>query len=216
MERHIVQRDEVKRRLQDAFNEQEKKKTAWENREFLSLAYKSNLDLAAWIVITGLKSDDRGRCGYYTVSKEMIEFIGWEENDINGRPEYEQVDMLQQNNARLVFPCTPKQLIQFIDNDVSGCLGVVPEAFREAVNKPMTDTERRIDQIVKMAIKKYPSPLEIPAGGKTAIRKELERENPALFGKFGLSSFNALWVEASTKRGLVRMADSEKFSKRGD
>ena len=118
------------------------------------LARKPKLDRNDWTDITGLdpekpvESDDRDRLGMYLITDEAISFCGWDEDFIRSQPVRLRSDMRRQNNHRLTFPCTPRELVEFVDADVnfSGCLyDSLPAGFREAVaashesNDPQSD-----------------------------------------------------------------------------
>lgn len=115
---------------------------AWDNRDMSELARKPKLDRNDWTDITGFDpdkpvgSDEPDRLGMYLITDEAISFCGWDEDFIRSQPVRLRSDMRRQNNHRLTFPCTPRELVEFVDADVhfSGCLyDSLPDGFRKAV-----------------------------------------------------------------------------------
>lgn len=101
-----------------------------------ALAENKQLRLPDWIEISGIKMDEEGKERRYKITKEGIRFIGWPEDLIKIYPPLEQADMLRQNEAPgLTFPCTPNELVDFVDSDAGSMFGslFVPDVFRDAV-----------------------------------------------------------------------------------
>lgn len=101
-----------------------------------SLAKKEFLNLADWIEITGfgIGNDEQIR---YNISADGVRFIGWPSDLIESSPPLEQAMMLQQNEEPgLMFPCTPRQLVDFVDSEAGSMFGslFVPDSFRDAVS----------------------------------------------------------------------------------
>ncbi len=99
------------------------------------LASKKHLRLGDWIEITGLGIGDED---HYTTTEKSIRFIGWPDDFISSFPPHEQADMVRQNaEPGLAFPCTPKELLDFVDNGAGRLYGsfLVPDEFRNAVNQ---------------------------------------------------------------------------------
>lgn len=97
------------------------------------LASKKQLGLGDWIEITHIGVADEK---HYTATAKGIRFNGWGEEIISSRPTDEEADMRQQNEERgLAFPCTPKELIEFVDSGAGRLYGsfLVPDEFRNAV-----------------------------------------------------------------------------------
>jgi len=97
------------------------------------LAGKKHLGLADWIEITGMGVADES---HYKISKEGIRFIGWDEEAICSSPSDDQPNLIRQNEEPgLVFPCTPKELLDFVDSGTGSMFGsfFVPDEFRRTV-----------------------------------------------------------------------------------
>jgi len=129
---------------------------AWEDRERTSQAIKSGLRLEDWIEITGIvPTGDNGSFGMYFISPDAISFKGWNAEHINASPVYDQPDMHRQNQHRLVFPCTPQELVNFIDSDVSGDLfDSLTDDFRASVARLPTTSGTMSDAALGSATRK--------------------------------------------------------------
>lgn len=104
-----------------------------------ALAKQDQLFLADWVEITGAKMDKEGKECHYKITKEGVRFVGWPDDFMRDFQPLEQAEMLRQNEAPgLTFPCTPNELVDFIDSDAGSMFGnlFVPEVFRNAVKSP--------------------------------------------------------------------------------
>jgi hypothetical protein len=97
------------------------------------LASKEQLGLPDWIEITGIGIDDES---HYTISEKSVCFNGWSEETIRSAPSKQQPDLIRQNEELcLAFSCTPKEMLDFIDNGAGRLFGsfFVPDEFRTTV-----------------------------------------------------------------------------------
>ncbi len=131
----MKRQEEVKARLEALAAE----RSEWGARDRAIHHDKPELFLADWIDITGITSETPGsdKYGMYRVTADAIYFSGWTDEFIRAQPVNVQPEMLRQNSHALPFPCSPKELIAFVDADseFSGCLyGSITDEFREAVS----------------------------------------------------------------------------------
>lgn len=145
---------EVSARLKALAVEQDE----WESRNRSILHSKPELFLADWIEITGITPEDHNsdRYGMYRVTADAVCFSGWADDFIKAQPTRSQPEMLRQNSHRLNFPCSPRELIAFVDadDDLSGCLyGSVSEEFREAVSLLPEQYDQQSDASLGAAIR---------------------------------------------------------------
>ena len=90
----------------------------------------SELFLEHWIELTGIGI---GECRPYLICVDSITFIKWDDAFIAAAPRDWQRDMVRDNRTapQLTFPCTPTELMQFIDTAVGAHRFSVPDAFRQ-------------------------------------------------------------------------------------
>lgn len=97
------------------------------------LAHKRQLGLGDWIEITCIGIDgDR----HYTISGKGVYFNGTDKDTIHSSPIHLQANMVRQNEEDgLAFPCTPRELIDFVDSGAGRLSGsfLIPCEFRDAV-----------------------------------------------------------------------------------
>lgn len=79
------------------------------------LAAEPLLAIRNWLELTGI---GLGRYGQYTVSSEGIRFKKFPDEDMAGLPPSEQEALLGANEkyGSMVFPCTPIELLTFVDS----------------------------------------------------------------------------------------------------
>ncbi|MBA4243049.1 MAG: hypothetical protein C0452_03935 [Pseudomonas sp.] len=193
-------------KLADMLGELIDQRDSWERREQPHLP-TGEIDIAAWVKITGI---GLGKHGQYQITENGVSFKGWATQQIAEAPVWQQPDMLAENEHRLTFPCTPQQLLDFVRGDVSGCLSSVEQSVEALISSEPTLVEARIGQILASCKKLGYAPLNIPYGGKTAI-KSLCLATPK---QFTAATFDKAW-KVATSSGRVRMADSDKYAGRG-
>jgi hypothetical protein len=96
------------------------------------LANQHELSLSHWIELVGLGI---GRHESYDIGRNGIAFRNWEDDFIAASPIEWQADMERDIEIapRLKFPCTPAELVEFVDTAIGIHCFNVPEAFRLAV-----------------------------------------------------------------------------------
>lgn len=113
--------------------EEERIREANQPERMKLLASKKQLGLGDWIEITDIGIGDED---HYTITEKSICFIRWTDEFIRSFSIHEQADMVR-NNAEpgLDFPCTPRELLDFVDNGAGRLYGSfhVPDEFRNAV-----------------------------------------------------------------------------------
>ncbi|WP_291981812.1 hypothetical protein [Candidatus Accumulibacter sp. ACC005] len=123
----------------------------------IELARAPCLQAGDWIELSGV---GLGKYAHYYVEESGIRFVKWDEQALISAPRGWQPPMLRDNDTSpLLFPCTPCQLLLFVD---TLCAGVhpfcVPNAFRQAVAgsaKPADKEQRGLDE--KQSIHAEPS-----------------------------------------------------------
>ncbi len=194
------------KQLTDMLRELTDQRDDWEKRELPNLP-TGEIDISAWMKLTGV---GLGSYGQYLISERGVSFKGWTADQLAEAPVWQQPDMLAENEHRLTFPCTPQQLLDFVRGDVSGCLSSVEQSVEALISSEPTLVEARIGQILASCKKLGYAPLNIPYGGKTAI-KSLCLATPK---QFTAATFDKAW-KVATSSGRVRMADSDKYAGRG-
>ncbi len=108
----------------------------------IELAHSPHLGIADWTELTGVGC---GKCGSYLIAAEAVAFGKWTEREIRDASVDRQVKMHRDNEAiPLKFPCTPVDLIQFIDAAPPGSHSFsLPDVFRQA----MTESEQTTDTL---------------------------------------------------------------------
>ena len=103
--------------------------------DWIALANKAALDIADWIRLTDTKINPEVKTGDYEISRTGVRVRPYSEDQIARAPASEQAWMLDAEKAtQLHFPCTPSDLLRFIDHDDGlGVFFVVPDEFRDAV-----------------------------------------------------------------------------------
>ncbi|MBO3702841.1 MAG: hypothetical protein J5W83_09905 [Candidatus Accumulibacter sp.] len=98
----------------------------------LELARSTCLQVADWIELTGVRL---GEHEHYLVEQSSVRFVKWSDEAITDAPTGWQPAMLRDNRTLpLPFPCTPEQLLQFVDTLRVGVHAFgVPDVFRQAV-----------------------------------------------------------------------------------
>jgi len=98
----------------------------------VALARSPFLEAADWIELTGVNSGEYSLC---LVGQSGVRFIGFDNDTITLSPRSWQPFMLRDNDTPpLSFPCTPKELLLFVDTLHAGVHAFsVPDAFRQAV-----------------------------------------------------------------------------------
>ena len=108
----------------------------------IELAHSHELRIADWTSLTGIGI---GVHWSHLVTTEGVAFRNWTEPEITEASVDQQVDMHRDNEAiPLKFPCTPVDLIQFIDAAPPGSHSFsLPDVFRQA----MTESEQTTDTL---------------------------------------------------------------------
>ncbi|RDE49571.1 MAG: hypothetical protein DVS81_15940 [Candidatus Accumulibacter meliphilus] len=98
----------------------------------IELAGAPCLQAADWIELSGV---GLGKYTHYYVEESGIRFVKWDEQALISAPRGWQPPMLRDNDTPpLLFPCTPCQLLLFVDTLRAGVNAFsVPDAFRRAV-----------------------------------------------------------------------------------
>ncbi|MEF8756424.1 MAG: hypothetical protein V5B60_21210 [Accumulibacter sp.] len=113
----------------------------------LELARSTCLQVADWIELTGVRL---GKHEHYFVEQSSVSFVKWSDEAITDAPTGWQPAMLRDNKTLpLPFPCTPEQLLQFVDTLHVGVHAFrVPDAFRQAVSEsvPTANTAPQVPE----------------------------------------------------------------------
>lgn len=148
----------AQRALQDGFDKVMREKAGEQNFEAktsavnlshercIELARKPELRIADWNDLTGIR---RGKLCTYQITTEGVYFIPWDDELIRSAPTSEWDSEMSRDNEQppLLFPCTPRDVLHFIDTARADLYGFsVPDAFRQAVSEiaPTTDTPPRV------------------------------------------------------------------------
>lgn len=113
--------------------EEERMREANQPARMRLLASQKHLGLGDWIEITDIGIGDED---HYTITEKCIRFIGWTDEFIRSLSPHEQADMVRYKaEPGLAFPCTPKELLDFVDSGAGSFYGsfIVPDEFRNAV-----------------------------------------------------------------------------------
>lgn len=151
------------------------------------LASQDRLGLGDWIEIFGVGIKDAPR---YTITAEGVSFDVWDEGFFASYPPHQQTSVLRQNGEPgLLFPCTPRELLDFVDNGAGRLFGSfhVPEEFRNAVAKrgrsPKPDARTELAEAKLARTEKIPGTLPKTANGRLGVQAaweiELELGRPA-------------------------------------
>lgn len=196
------------------------------------LARQQSLDISDWLEITDIHI---GSHGEYSIGADGVHFhpnadsaeSGWSAEQIaealphglRERKSEAQKKMLADNTSLLLFPCTPKQLVEFVlTRDVSGDLhGALPGPFIAAVYA--RDSQQQCVSAPKEAshghLLAVAGLLELllddsrPRYTQGSIAEEIKARHPDWRGASD-SSLTKLFAEA---RAAAKDADSEALSK---
>ncbi|POD74577.1 hypothetical protein BKM17_17465 [Pseudomonas syringae group genomosp. 3] len=195
------------------------------------LLNKGELDLADWIEITKI---DAGMWGSYKIMPAGIFFHpngefsepGWRYDQLTSAAPTYDIDLkmvlpkhevghqlARQNRTRLLFPCTAKQLIDFVspENDICGSLfGCLPKGFCECVEAPRPLQEQRVDAFLDYCRQLDYPPLAIPYSGKAAIKIKCLS---GTLGRFTSDTFKKAWQQA-TKDGFIQVVNRDAYARR--
>lgn len=97
------------------------------------LARERKLHIDHWIELTGVGV---GQHESYFVANDRVAFRKWEDDFIAAAPKKTwQVEMLNDNRVapELAFPCSPQELLTFVDTAIGIHCFMVPDAFRAVV-----------------------------------------------------------------------------------
>jgi hypothetical protein len=105
----------------------------------IELAGAPCLQAADWIELSGV---GLGKYTHYYVEESGIRFVKWDEQALISAPRGWQPPMLRDNDTPpLLFPCTPCQLLRFVDTLRAGVHAFsVPDAFRQTVAEITQET----------------------------------------------------------------------------
>ena len=105
----------------------------------IELARAPRLQAGDWIELSGV---GLGKYTHYYVEESGIRFVKWDEQALISAPRGWQPPMLRDNDTPpLLFPCTPCQLLLFVDTLRTGVHAFsVPDAFRQAVTEMAQQT----------------------------------------------------------------------------
>ncbi|WP_286974326.1 hypothetical protein [Pseudomonas sp.] len=148
-----------------------------DNKRATELASQQCLQITDWLEITNIGLGQFGAykiesTGVYFHPNESSDNHGWSDEQIEETGSSYTVDentksvllvkpraanhgqMLTDNNSRIEFPCTPRQLLDFIEGNVSGCLfGCLPETFVSAVEKTPPQPDSSSDAALGAAVR---------------------------------------------------------------
>lgn len=195
------------KRLTDMLRELTDQRDDWERRELPNLP-TGEIDISAWVKITGI---GLGSYGQYLISERGVSFKGWTTDQIAEAPAWQQPDMLAENEHRLSFPCTPQEFLDFVRDDVSGCLAQLEQLADALISTKPDITEERIKVILAACGRLGYDPLSIPYAGKIAI-KNICLDTPGLY--FTEETFKKAYSKASTTK-RIRHSGREKYTGRG-
>ncbi|MDF5892383.1 hypothetical protein P4A93_12170 [Pseudomonas syringae pv. syringae] len=207
----------------------------------LDFAQKHDLDLDDWLELTEIPIGQFGAyridsAGVFFHPNETSEEHGWNAEQVKsagsvyemgknvqpaslGLSQAKQVlakaqnqkQMRQDNKSRLTFPCTPQELVDFFDTDVSGDLfGCLPEDFRAAVGRSPSIHQRRITKILSVCAELGFAAMAIPHSGKSAIKQKCL---PIVALRFTESTFEDTWKKAR-KLDLVCLENRDAYAHR--
>jgi len=140
-----------RRQFEDAFNavrepvdEARRCASALSGERCTELANLHALSLSHWIELVGLGI---GRHESYDIGRNGIAFRNWEDDFIAASPIEWQADMERDIEIapHLKFPCTPAELVEFVDSAIGIHCFSVPEAFRQALVATITSEHNRSD-----------------------------------------------------------------------
>lgn len=97
------------------------------------LAGKDHLGLGDWVEIVGIGIKGESN---YTISNKGIFFNGWDQEFIDSHPLPHEQRLIRQNEEPgLAFPCTPTELLDFVDTGAGRLFGsfIVDDEFRRVV-----------------------------------------------------------------------------------
>lgn len=129
---------ENKEKIEIALQIEGRKRDEYVEPGILDLAKKNDLDLLDWIAITGVEADVfTGLHGMYKITPEAIAFKGWPIKTILSEPKWDRKELLDESSHKLLFPCTPHQLVEFVQGSGGGrcgsLFGVIPKDFLDLV-----------------------------------------------------------------------------------
>jgi len=145
----------------------------------IELARKPELGLGHWRELTGIS---HGMVGRFFVTSGGVSFVKWGNEFKRSIPDdgdFDAID-LDDKQSPLLFPCTPAELLHFIDTARHDLYGFcVPDAFRQAV----TDTPPQVPDEAQDMQEQKPdaSPAvceEAPAQTDTAPSGAIENAAP--------------------------------------
>ena len=98
------------------------------------IASEQELHIDHWIELTGVGV---GQHESYFVANDRVAFRKWEDDFIAESPVDWQIDMHRDNRIApsLIFPCSPQELLTFVDTAIGIHCFMVPDAFREEVHR---------------------------------------------------------------------------------
>lgn len=125
----------AQRQMRDGFDGVEQAKVSQQHLDrsrIAELAAMEKLSVRHWIEITGVGV---GIHESFEITTEEVSFRKWGFDYIKQSPQDWQIEMLAENETPpLTFPCTPKQLVEFVRNAPCVHCFVLPEEFEKAVD----------------------------------------------------------------------------------
>lgn len=131
----------ARRQFEDGFNavrepvvEARRSHLELSDKQCTELAGQRELFIDHWIELVGVGI---GQHESYDIARDGVVFRKWEDKFISESPNEWQIDMERDNRIapHLAFPCTPAELVEFVDNAIGiHCFGV-PDAFRAVVEQ---------------------------------------------------------------------------------
>lgn len=113
------------------------------------LAGLHELFLDHWIELVGLGI---GRHESYDIGDSGATFRNWQDEYISAAPIEWQSEMKRDNRTapRLEFPCTPAELIEFVDTAIGNHCFMVPDAFRLAAARNAQAERERCNELATL------------------------------------------------------------------
>lgn len=148
------------------------------NERCVELANEQELHVDHWIELVGIGI---GAHESYIVEDKQITFRKWEHEYISDAPLDWQMEMQRDNRIapHLTFPCTPVELMQFIDTAIGIHCFRVPDAFRQSMTNKISGAPEN-DEAIKPRLTEsnegIPGKLPNVSGGRLAVKAAWEIE----------------------------------------
>jgi hypothetical protein len=97
----------------------------------IELAGQRDLSATEWVELTGI---GLGIYGMYVITEQGVDYLKWSPAEIAYTTTDWQMAMLSDNNATsLSFPCSPAELVEFVEYAIGSFRFGIPISFRTAV-----------------------------------------------------------------------------------